>query len=228
MKRHHSPFAGVAGLLLALLLSACEKNETGPRPAAGEYYPTAAGLEWHYLLTWSGSTDVVVPVQTIAGDTLVGSHPYTKVMTTYNFTRNPPQSLYALVRKENGNYFEIKVNPWSTGPNRTEERVFLKDYAKVGDQWSYQEVSAADPGSLETVVFRIKAIDRERMIDGLTYLSTIEVQENTYLTVLKDNRKRLFSSRHAIYAKDRGLVHETMEHFDYRSYSEKTLKTGPF
>ena len=218
-------------ILLLALLTACEKNETGPRPVPGDYFPTKAGLEWHYLATWRGTPSTAVPVQTIAGDTLVGNQTYTKVRTAANLTTDPSDTTYtySLVRKENGNYFEIKINEWSSVPAGTEERIFLKDYAGVGTQWTYRQAAPANPEEeVETLIVKIKAIDKERKIGGNTFFNTIEVQENTYLKSLKHNSGRLFFSRHAVYAKDRGLVHETREYFDYPAYGEKTLKTGPF
>gem|GEM_PF-2947115 len=89
MKRHHSPFAVVAGLLLVLLLSACEKNAS-PLSPRGYYYPVGKGSRWEYTLE-NGSPFVKVALR----DTLLND-------TTYAMLGNEEGLPFKAVRYENG------------------------------------------------------------------------------------------------------------------------------
>lgn len=64
--------------LLLALSEACEGNEMGPQPSPGDYFPTAAGLQWYYLGVNDLATYTRVPILTAQGDTIIRNRTYAK------------------------------------------------------------------------------------------------------------------------------------------------------
>ena len=180
MKRDHLCLAVLANLVLALLLSACEKN-VSPSPPGGAYYPTGKGSRWAYM-TNNGSAFTTVAL----GDTLLND-------TTYATLGTENSSPFRAVRYQNGRYYQ-RYNVYGVFG---EEHVFLRDDLPVGGTWTNE---GATGGEVYTVVAR----DAKRTVNGREYTNTLEVQMGRYHNV--NGQPTLVPMYRSIYARGVGEV----------------------
>jgi hypothetical protein len=174
MKRHHSPFAVVAGLLLVLLLSACEKD-VSPLSPRGDYYPVGKGSRWEYTGE-NGNSFVRVAL----GDTLLND-------TTYAVLGTKEGWASMAVRYENGRYYQLYNIYGQFG----EGHVFLRDDLPVGGTWTNE-------GFHRNEVYTIVAKDAKRTVEGREYANTLEVKIDAYnhwngQTALRYTHRRIYA-----------------------------------
>jgi hypothetical protein len=170
----------VANLVLALLLSACEKDAS-PLSPRGDYYPVAKGSRWEYV-TQNGS-----PFTTVAlGDTLLNDTTYATVGTEDGWA-------FRAIRYQNGRYYQ-RYNVYGLFGA---EHVFLRDDLPVGGTWTNKDFSGEE-------VYTITAKDAKRTVGGRKYTNTLEVKRDRYYYV--NGQPTLVSTYRSIYARGVGEV----------------------
>lgn len=190
-------------LSVALIFSACKKNDSGSTITTTDVYVnTTAASSWSYQQTDLSGTNPPsnYTVTSSSNDTTINSRKY----HVYNYSYGGSEYLGV----DGHDYYQYDSIPVSGGINI--ERLYLEDNASVGTSWN-QNFSLTIPGVPLpvplTVSNNIKERGISRTVNGTTYTNVIHV--STSLTSALIPASSFSSSIDSYYAPKYGLIENT-------------------
>ncbi len=201
---------------LILLISCSKKEDSTPPPETDNYLNTSAGSAWNYHQTdASGGTPVDndYTLTSTSTDTTISGRSY------HVYTNSLTGNQYLAV--SGNDYYQFDSLPAALGTT-TFERLYLKDNANVGTQWT-QNLSVPLTGSPVpipvTITYSIAEKGISKTVGGNTYTDVIHVTTSISSSIIPSSS--LVTSIDSYYAKKYGLIESsTVIHLDYLGISE--------
>ena len=205
----------VSALLLAIIIAGCSKNDSTTTPQSDTYLNTSANSSWNYEQTDSSTGTAVVNNYTItstSNDTLINSktyHIYTNSVGGFNYQNVSGHDYYQ---------FDSLPAGFGTG---VFERLYLKDNATVGTNWT-QDFSVNIPGFPlavpVTLTNNIVERDISRIVNGVTYTNVIHTSTSISSSLIPTG---LTTAINSYYAPKYGLIeNSTIVQLDYLGLTE--------
>ena len=187
---------------ITIIFSACQKNTSSTTVSTDVYINTSSGSSWSYLQTDLSNSNPPsnYTVTSTSNDTTINSRKY----HVYSYSYGGSEYLGVTGH----DYYQYDSIPVSGGINI--ERLYLKDNASIGTNWS-QDFSLTIPGVSLPVPLKVnnKIVEKgiTRTENGTSYSNVIHVSTTLSSSLIPSSA--FSSSIDSYYAPKYGLIENT-------------------